>query len=101
MQVTFIDYGNMQTVPLTSLTRLMPHECQLPAQALECYLTCVRPAAAHSTEGSAWADTANTHFEDIVCDRRLVARVRGSAGRGGRGKRRKRRGERLGGRDTD
>lgn len=78
VQVTFVDYGNMQTVPLTSLTRLMPHECQLPAQALECCLTCVRPAAAHSTEDSAWADTANTRFEDIVCDRRLVARVSGS-----------------------
>ena len=70
-----MDYGNTQTVPVTCLTKLMPHECQLAAQAMECYLTCVRPSAAHSSEGSAWAESANAHFEEIVRDRRLVARV--------------------------
>ena len=70
-----MDYGNTETVPLTCLTRLTREECQLPAQAMECYLTCVRPAAAHSAEGSAWAESANTHFDEVVRDRKLVARV--------------------------
>ena len=73
--MTFVDYGNTQTVSLASLTRLLPREYQLPAQALECYLTCVRPAPAHSTEGSAWADTANAYFDELVREKRLVAKV--------------------------
>ena len=73
-QVTFVDYGNAQTVPFTYLTRLSPYECNLPAQSMECYLTCLRPSAAYAAEGT-WAEEANVRLEGLVRDKRLQAKV--------------------------
>ena len=72
--MTFIDYGNSQTVPLSFLTKLSRYECQLPAQAMECYLTCVRPSATYAAEGT-WAEVANARLEELVRDKRLLAKV--------------------------
>lgn len=77
LQVTFIDYGNSQTVPLSCLMNLSSSECKLPAQAMECYLTCVRPSASSAAEGT-WSEDANFRLEEIVKDKRLVAKVCGS-----------------------
>ena len=79
MQVTFVDYGNSQTVPLSFLTKLSRFECQLPAQAIECYLTSVRPSAISAAEET-WAEEANARLEQLVTDRRLMARVRRGVG---------------------
>ena len=79
--MTFVDYGNTEVVQLSCLTRLMPLECQLSAQAMECYLTCVRPSVAHSEEDSTWAESATAHFGEVIRDRRLVAKVRVRVGR--------------------
>ena len=82
-----MDYGNSQTVPLSFLTELSRFECQLPAQAMECYLTSVRPSAISAAEET-WAEEANARLEELVTDKRLVATVRrggGEEGGGGRG----------------
>lgn len=74
--MTFIDYGNSQMVPISFLMKLSVNECHLPAQAMECYLTCVRPSASSAAEGT-WSKAANARFEQIVQDKRLVAKVWG------------------------
>ena len=73
LQVTFIDYGNTQTVALNYLCKLSRFESQLPAQAMECFLTCVSPC---SMEGG-WSEVAIARFEELVRDKRLEAKVRG------------------------
>ena len=75
LKVTFIDYGNVQTVPLNYLCNLSEYECHLPAQAMECYLTCVKPSTICSVNDN-WAETATARFEELVKEKILEIKVR-------------------------
>ena len=74
-----MDYGNTQTVPLSFLTKLNRYESQLPAQAMRCCLTCVRPSVAFTADGE-WPEAATARLNDLVRDKRLQAKVSGREG---------------------
>ena len=73
----FIDYGNVECVPIEQLCRMTQEDYVVPAQAFECYLASVRSSYAHSSDGC-WSLEATRYFTDLCKDRHLIAKVRTS-----------------------
>ncbi|KFP88300.1 Tudor domain-containing protein 1, partial [Apaloderma vittatum] len=67
--VGYIDYGNLEALPLTRLQPMIPRLMDLPAQAIRCALAGVKPA-----EG-AWTSKAISFMNQLVKDKVLTVQV--------------------------
>nr|KAG5701506.1 hypothetical protein BaRGS_000902 [Batillaria attramentaria] len=66
IEVYFIDYGNVEKVPLANIRCLTKETAEIPAQAINCTLFGLKPL----TE-SGWSEEALTYFRKFVEDKRL------------------------------
>lgn len=70
-EVFYLDYGNVESVPLSAIQPIPGDLLDLPAQAVRCSLAQVRP------EGQSWEDNSCSRFEEMIYQKELVASVVG------------------------
>uniref|UniRef100_A0A8C4UDS7 Tudor domain containing 1 n=1 Tax=Falco tinnunculus TaxID=100819 RepID=A0A8C4UDS7_FALTI len=67
--VGYIDYGNLEVLPLTRLRPLIPRLMHLPAQAIRCTLAGVKPPL------EAWTSEAISFMKQLVKDKVFTVEV--------------------------
>ncbi|XP_071116873.1 uncharacterized protein [Haliotis cracherodii] len=67
MEVYFIDYGNTERIPLSSVKDLKPVFRSEPAQAIKCMLSNLKSST------QAWSDASAEMFESLTLDKHLLA----------------------------
>lgn len=65
----YVDYGNADTVALSSIRHLLPEFESLPWQSVACSLAGVR------CTGEEWSEDVKTAFEELVADKSVLADV--------------------------
>ncbi|XP_064604917.1 uncharacterized protein LOC135470098 [Liolophura sinensis] len=70
-EVFYLDYGNVESVPLSAIQPICEDLLNLPAQAVRCSLAKVRP------ESISWEDNSCSRFEEMIYQKELVAKVVG------------------------
>ncbi|ESP02791.1 hypothetical protein LOTGIDRAFT_110746, partial [Lottia gigantea] len=73
-KVFFVDYGNTQITP-RALLRVLPDAfLSVPFQAVECFLSGIRPSAVKCPDG-VWSREANNKFREKVLGRNMFAQI--------------------------
>ncbi|KFV90318.1 Tudor domain-containing protein 1, partial [Eurypyga helias] len=67
--VGYIDYGNFEVLPLTRLRPMIPRLMDLPAQAIRCTLSGVKPPL------GAWTSKATSFMQQLVKDKVFTVKV--------------------------
>lgn len=78
--IFFLDYGNTESIPISKLRELNYEEDEdlinIPTQALQCRLACIKPAFNLKTKPGEWPKAATIFFRNSVYGKDLIARVR-------------------------
>ena len=69
-QVEYIDFGNMEWVSFDSLCSMCAVDREEPAQAMEFFLTGIKPPLGN------WTEEACLVFSNFILDKHLMANVR-------------------------
>ncbi|NXG07303.1 TDRD1 protein, partial [Sakesphorus luctuosus] len=69
VQVSFVDYGNVEEVPLDKIRQISPSFLKLPFQAIKCWLSGIKPG------NSKWTPEATIRFHMCTSGLELQARV--------------------------
>ena len=69
VEVLYVDYGNIEQLPIARIKELKPQFASLPQQAIPCCLYGVSPSAA------SWTDKAIEEFQNAIVDKELVIKV--------------------------
>ncbi len=72
--MVFVDYGNVEMVNTGVLCELSPSDTELDMQAIECFLTSVKPAIQSSSDGK-WSADANDRFKQLTMSKYLMIQV--------------------------
>lgn len=73
VQVTYIDFGNSEMVPVSSLKMIkgtLQEWLQLPAQAIKCSLASISPV-----NDAEWPDVTVERFKELIMQKQLVGKV--------------------------
>jgi hypothetical protein len=73
--ITFIDYGNSEQVPVSSLRQIPSDFLHLPMQAFECFLSHVHPSFRQAIGGNTWSTVANRRFMELTSNKILFGRI--------------------------
>ena len=73
-QVFFVDYGNIELVPLDGLCAMASMDMREPAKAFECHLTGVKPAPPYEH----FCPEAGARLDQLVFNKQLMAKVWGA-----------------------
>ena len=76
--VVFVDYGNVEMVNTGVLCELSSSDTELDMQAIECFLTSVKPTIQSSSDGK-WSAEANDRFKQLTMSKYLMIQVRQKA----------------------
>ncbi len=76
--VVFVDYGNVEMVNTGVLCELSSSDTELDMQAIECFLTSVKPTIQSSSDGK-WSAEANDRFKQLTMSKYLMIQVRKKA----------------------
>jgi len=71
LKVAYVDYGNVEDLPVTSLRPLAPELATLPAQAHECYLAYVKSPPITSDAGQ----EAAQYLKELVWGKTIMANI--------------------------
>uniref|UniRef100_A0A4W3IRD4 RNA helicase n=1 Tax=Callorhinchus milii TaxID=7868 RepID=A0A4W3IRD4_CALMI len=74
-EVFFVDYGNTAQVPSHLLRNISSQFLELPFQALQCQICCMRPSAHSLISGDQWSAKAKKRFISLVKDCVLLVKV--------------------------
>ncbi|POI35961.1 hypothetical protein CIB84_000287, partial [Bambusicola thoracicus] len=69
VQVRFVDYGNVEEVPVDNTRQISSSFLELPFQGIKCWLSGIKPA------GSKWNPEATKRFHKCASGLRLQARI--------------------------
>ncbi|NXI63312.1 TDRD1 protein, partial [Anseranas semipalmata] len=69
VKVCFVDYGNVEEVPLDKIRQISPSFLQLPFQGIKCWLSGIQPA------NDKWIPEATKRFHMCAAGMKLQARV--------------------------
>jgi tudor domain-containing protein 1/4/6/7 len=69
VEVLYVDYGNIESLPITRIKELKPQFAALPQQAILCCLYGVSPSA------PSWTDQAIEEFQNAIVEKELVIKV--------------------------
>ncbi|XP_072196371.1 tudor domain-containing protein 1 [Excalfactoria chinensis] len=69
VQVRFVDYGNVEEVPVDNIRQIPSSFLELPFQGIKCWLSGIKPA------GSKWNSKATERFHKCTAGMKLEARV--------------------------
>ncbi|XP_064403082.1 ATP-dependent RNA helicase TDRD9-like [Halichondria panicea] len=72
--VVFVDYGNVEMVNTGVLCELSSSDTELDMQAIECFLTSVKPTIQSSSDGK-WSAEANDRFKQLTMSKYLMIQV--------------------------
>ena len=70
VDVTYVDYGNCQTLALSDVRVLKAEFLKDPLQSIPCSLANIKPV-----EGTCWPKAAVARFEELVLQKQLVAKI--------------------------
>lgn len=70
IDVTYIDFGNCDTVPLSDVRVLKEEFLSDPQQSISCSLANVKPL-----HGNSWSEESVASFETLVLQKQLVAKI--------------------------
>lgn len=70
VDVTYVDYGNSDTVPLSNVRVLKEEFLNDPLQSILCSLVNVKPL-----HGTSWSEASVARFEALVLEKQLVAKI--------------------------
>ncbi len=73
--VVFVDYGNVEMGNTGVLCELSSSDTELNMQAIECFLTSVKPTIQSSSYGK-WAAEANDRFKQLTMSKYLMNQVK-------------------------
>ncbi len=76
--VVFVDYGNVEMMNTGVLCELSSSDTELDMQAIECFLTSVKPIIQSSSDGK-WSAEANDRFKQLTMSKYLMIQVRRKA----------------------
>ncbi|XP_050405391.2 ATP-dependent RNA helicase TDRD9 [Patella vulgata] len=74
VHVFFVDYGNSEWTPRSSLRALPDDFASIPFQAVECFLSGIRPSTVKCPDG-VWSREANSKFRDKVLGKNLFIQI--------------------------
>ena len=69
VEVLYVDYGNIEVLPITRIKELKPQFAALPQQAVPCCLYGVSPSAPN------WTDQEVEEFQNAIVGKELVIKV--------------------------
>lgn len=70
MEVSYVDFGNCETVPVSKVKTLKKELSQLASQAIQCSISSISPAS-----GVEWSDAAVERFSSLTMQKQLVGKV--------------------------
>ena len=70
--VLFVDYGNSENMQVSNVKELAAEFQTLPVQAVECALSSIEP---HKYYSEGWSEEAIKKFEELCCDKTLLAKI--------------------------
>uniref|UniRef100_A0A8B9IUA0 Tudor domain containing 1 n=1 Tax=Amazona collaria TaxID=241587 RepID=A0A8B9IUA0_9PSIT len=76
VKVCFVDYGNVEEVPLDKIRQISSSFLKLPFQGIKCWLSGIKPGS------SKWIPEATARFHMYAAGRKLQARVTSLSGDG-------------------
>ncbi|XP_031410387.1 tudor domain-containing protein 1 isoform X2 [Meleagris gallopavo] len=69
VRVHFVDYGNVEEVPVDNIRQISSSFLELPFQGIKCWLSGIKPA------GSKWSPEATKRFHKCTAGMKLQARI--------------------------
>lgn len=70
VKVSFSDFGNIDTVPLSKVKTISADLLQLPLQVIQCGIFSISPVG-----GAEWSDDSNKRFCNLTMHKRLLGKV--------------------------
>lgn len=70
VKVSFSDFGNIDTVPLSKLKTISADLLQLPPQVIQCGISSISPVG-----GAEWSDDSIERFCNLIMHKRLLGKV--------------------------
>lgn len=70
VEVFYVDFGNIETVPVSKVKIIKEEWTELPAQAIQCSLTSISPVS-----GPTWPDAVVARFKNLTIQKMLVGKV--------------------------
>ncbi|GAB1603284.1 ATP-dependent RNA helicase TDRD9-like [Argonauta hians] len=72
--VFFVDYGNIECVPIHNLKTLPQNLIDVPFQAFECYLSEIQPSPIKNFDGC-WSNESTDYFKNAVSNVAIYAQI--------------------------
>lgn len=70
VKVSFSDFGNIDTVPLSKLKTISADLLQVPPQVIQCGISSICPVG-----GAEWSDDSIERFCNLIMHKRLLGKV--------------------------
>ncbi|KAL9980435.1 hypothetical protein ACROYT_G009026 [Oculina patagonica] len=70
LEVSYIDFGNCEMVPVSKVKSITSEWFKLPTQAVRCSLASISPVS-----GAEWPDVTVDRFKDLTMQKKLVGKV--------------------------
>ena len=70
VEVSYIDFGNFETVPVSKVKTIKEEWTELPAQAIQCSVASISPVS-----GPTWPDAFVDRFKNLTLQKMLVGKV--------------------------